>query len=319
MNTTLYSSELPSPLVYPLTDNGRLVRMLSEVTGRAPEATRQILLREETHLMSQANEEFYRCKLPPGVWCDELVEYYAQTDGFLFSGVVWNRNPNKLAMRDWIGRYLRREGLQGQRILTFGDGPGFDSLYLAQCGHQVTYFEVSAPLIRFASEVFRLSDVAVQIVQQESDIEQNAYDVVLCLDVLEHLPDPSALVEKLTAMLRPGGRLIVNAPFFFVSPQMPTHLRSNLRYSGSLRLFAEHGLRPLDGRPFGAPLVLGRPGPEAPRAASLARRLGLRLTMLPMLFSRLCPAPLSWIAVSMWKGDPRWQKELAAPLAVPER
>lgn len=302
---------LPSPLVYPLADNGQLICLLANITGRTPDAAKEILYREQVQLSTNGNEEFYRRGLKPGVWCEELVEYYAQTDAFLFSGIVWNRNPNKLAMRQWIGEYLLREGRGSQKILTFGDGPGFDSLYLAQCGHEVTYFEVSEQLIRFASQVFRLSNAGVQIVQDEELIEKNTYDVILCLDVLEHIPNPSTLVSRLVDCLRPGGRLIVNAPFFFVSPRMPTHLRGNLRYSGSLRFFTQHGLRLLDGRPFWAPLVLARPVPGMPLATGLLWRLFLRLTGLPMLLSRLWPSPLSWCAVSMWKGDSRWENELA--------
>lgn len=46
----------------------------------------------------------------------------------------------------------------------------------------------------------------------ESEIAPASLDLVLCLDVLEHLVDPWALVRRLTPLLRPGGRLIVSVP-----------------------------------------------------------------------------------------------------------
>jgi 2-polyprenyl-3-methyl-5-hydroxy-6-metoxy-1,4-benzoquinol methylase len=46
----------------------------------------------------------------------------------------------------------------------------------------------------------------------ELDIEPKSLDVVLCLDVLEHLVDPWATVRKLTLLLKPGGMLIASLP-----------------------------------------------------------------------------------------------------------
>lgn len=41
---------------------------------------------------------------------------------------------------------------------------------------------------------------------------EGPFDTILCLDVLEHLPDPWATVARLEAMLAPGGSLIVSLP-----------------------------------------------------------------------------------------------------------
>lgn len=42
--------------------------------------------------------------------------------------------------------------------------------------------------------------------------EQGLFDVVLCLDVLEHLTDPWATVDTLTELLRPGGVIVASIP-----------------------------------------------------------------------------------------------------------
>jgi 2-polyprenyl-3-methyl-5-hydroxy-6-metoxy-1,4-benzoquinol methylase len=46
----------------------------------------------------------------------------------------------------------------------------------------------------------------------EADISPDSLDLVLCLDVLEHLADPWSLVKRLSLLLAPGGRLIVSVP-----------------------------------------------------------------------------------------------------------
>lgn len=46
----------------------------------------------------------------------------------------------------------------------------------------------------------------------EAEIAPKSLDLVLCLDVLEHMADPWAMVERLSALIAPGGRLIVSVP-----------------------------------------------------------------------------------------------------------
>lgn len=46
----------------------------------------------------------------------------------------------------------------------------------------------------------------------EDEIAPGSLDLVLCLDVLEHMADPWSLVRRLSALLAPGGRLIVSVP-----------------------------------------------------------------------------------------------------------
>lgn len=46
----------------------------------------------------------------------------------------------------------------------------------------------------------------------EAEIAQGSLDLVLCLDVLEHMADPWTMVRRLSALVAPGGRLIVSVP-----------------------------------------------------------------------------------------------------------
>lgn len=46
----------------------------------------------------------------------------------------------------------------------------------------------------------------------EAEIEPGSLDLILCLDVLEHLVDPWSLVRRLSPLLAPRGRLIVSVP-----------------------------------------------------------------------------------------------------------
>jgi SAM-dependent methyltransferase len=46
----------------------------------------------------------------------------------------------------------------------------------------------------------------------EKEIAEASLDLVLCLDTLEHLADPWAMVRRLSPFLKPGGRLILSVP-----------------------------------------------------------------------------------------------------------
>ena len=250
---------LPSPLVDVLTDETQLSEIIASIFDKSPEKVRSELREEESDLGKYHREAFKKSGLTPHVWDERLESFYRDTPAALpMPGhVVWNRRPEKLRMRQWIGEYLAREGEASLKVLSIGDGPGFDSLYLSQCGHDVTYFELSKECQAFARRVFELEDRPVHIVEDTDELADHSFDVVLCLDVLEHVPDPPEFVGQLAKYLRPGGRLIVHAPFFFVTFHNPTHLRASRKYSGDLkRLYTKNGLHLVDGCFFWNPLVL---------------------------------------------------------------
>lgn len=64
-----------------------------------------------------------------------------------------------------------------------------------------------------------------------------SFDAVMCIEVLEHLPDPVGALRELTRLLRPEGRLILTAPFCSL-----THFSPYYFQTGYSRYFYEHWL-----------------------------------------------------------------------------
>jgi SAM-dependent methyltransferase len=54
-------------------------------------------------------------------------------------------------------------------------------------------------------------------------IEDNSFDVVLCTEVLEHVPEPIKALEEMSRLLKPGGRLLITAPLGSGLHQLPYH------------------------------------------------------------------------------------------------
>lgn len=102
----------------------------------------------------------------------------------------------------------------GLRVLDFGCGSGVMSYMLASAGHQITAVDVEfRPLEKVKSKIsfpanvnFREGDLTAM------DIEPLSFDVILALDVLEHIETPESLYKCFAKILKPGGVLIVSGP-----------------------------------------------------------------------------------------------------------
>jgi SAM-dependent methyltransferase len=65
----------------------------------------------------------------------------------------------------------------------------------------------------------------------------NSFDAILCTEVLEHVPHPEAALRELVRLLKPGGNLILTAPFISFTHFAPYHF-----CTGFSRYFYEHHL-----------------------------------------------------------------------------
>lgn len=241
----------------PLRSTAYLVECIAEVTGQPIEVVTRRLALEHRSPGSTVAAAIAELGLEPHHWSDGLAEFYVNSDAFLYESVTWNRGPFKRDMRAWIGRWLAAHGQCPRRVLVWGDGPGFDSLYLALAGHQVTYVEPGHFSRQFARRLFASWAASAPLVAGEEDIKTASYDAALCLDVLEHVPSPPATIARLAASLADGGCLFVHSPFYSICGTSSTHLAANVRLSGALeRLYRPHGLSPVDARLFWNPLVL---------------------------------------------------------------
>ena len=303
---------VPDPLVAALRDANYIVRAIADLTGLAKSEVAERLRAETQDLGVAVRAEMAERGIEPHQWTPELLEFYGDTAAFLFETTIWNRSPLKTGMRRWIAERLQRTFPSGARVLTYGDGLGFDSIYLAQAGHHVDYYDLSEQGREFLAGLCRDSGARVEILFEESSIPSTGYDAIVCLDVLEHVPEPERVIQQLCQWLRPNGFLFVHAPFWYVTSAVSTHLKSNRAWSGRLDLYRRQGLAPQDAQWLWNPLMLGRSGAKlaglGPRARLTAGAAALWLgrywawphtTILRWLNGR----QLRWPELEQWREE----------------
>lgn len=113
-----------------------------------------------------------------------------------------------------LGYVVQRTTLADASVLDVGCGAGLLSEAMAQAGAHVTAIDLAPNLLRVA----RLHglETGIKVEYRETSVEglaadQSAsYDVITCMEMLEHVPDPAAIIDACARLLKPGGQLFVS-------------------------------------------------------------------------------------------------------------
>lgn len=123
-------------------------------------------------------------------------------------------NPVRLAF------VAARVALRGARVADIGCGGGLLSEALARSGADVTAIDLAPEVIEVAKLHLHETNAAMSAplaidyrLCSSRDLavrEPATFDAVCCMELIEHVPDPAALVGDLAAMLKQGGKLFLS-------------------------------------------------------------------------------------------------------------
>ncbi|XOV89528.1 MAG: bifunctional 2-polyprenyl-6-hydroxyphenol methylase/3-demethylubiquinol 3-O-methyltransferase UbiG [Pseudomonadota bacterium] len=132
----------------------------------------------------------------------------------------WDRTSEFKPLHDInplrLGYITDRVALASVRALDVGCGGGILTESLAAAGARVTGIDMADKPLTVARLHAVESGLADQITYEKSlveayaDAHPGAFDVVTCLELLEHVPDPASVIDACARLLKPGGHLFLS-------------------------------------------------------------------------------------------------------------
>lgn len=127
----------------------------------------------------------------------------------------WDKNSEFKPLHDinpLRSNYIdERSPVAGKKVLDVGCGGGILSEGLAQRGADVTGIDMGEAPLQVARLHSLESGVSVtyrQITAEElAEQEAGQYDIVTCLEMLEHVPDPASVIRACATLCKPGGHV----------------------------------------------------------------------------------------------------------------
>ncbi|HEX2198116.1 MAG TPA: bifunctional 2-polyprenyl-6-hydroxyphenol methylase/3-demethylubiquinol 3-O-methyltransferase UbiG [Burkholderiales bacterium] len=114
-------------------------------------------------------------------------------------------NPLRL---EWIDRHAQ---LAGKAVLDVGCGGGILAEAMARLGARVTGIDLSEKALRVAELHLHETQLSVQyehaMAEEYAAVHPGAFDVVTCMELLEHVPQPDSMVAACARLVRPGGQV----------------------------------------------------------------------------------------------------------------
>lgn len=140
-------------------------------------------------------------------WHDSIAPSFR--DGYVRSRGFRDR------LRAW-GTLIERYARPGDRVIDAGCGAGTLSFVAARIAAHVDGIDGAERMIdlaRSGASEAGVTNVTFEVALFETLSDRvGRYDLVLCSSVLEYLPNLATEIARLTALLRPGGRLILSLP-----------------------------------------------------------------------------------------------------------
>jgi len=114
-------------------------------------------------------------------------------------------NPLRL---DFIDKHAN---LAGKKVLDIGCGGGILSESMAKRGAKVKGIDLGEAALAVAKIHAKEEDLDVEYQAESAEEiaqqEPNSYDIVTCMEMLEHVPDPAAIVSACASLVKPGGHV----------------------------------------------------------------------------------------------------------------
>jgi 2-polyprenyl-6-hydroxyphenyl methylase / 3-demethylubiquinone-9 3-methyltransferase len=134
------------------------------------------------------------------------------------SAMLHKLNPVRLKyVRDQVDQHWQidecsRTPLAGKTALDVGCGAGLLAEPLSRLGAQVTGIDASPEVIAVAQAHATRQGLSISYRAGDVQDMQGQFDLITCMEVIEHVADPAAFVKALADRLAPNGLLVMSTP-----------------------------------------------------------------------------------------------------------
>ncbi len=120
----------------------------------------------------------------------------------------WNKAHEKMYNEFFRKFIINNKG----KLLDVGCGLGYFLEKINSYPDWETFgCEISKPAVEFAGNKLKLKNIFCGRIE-ESEFEENFFDIITLWDVIEHIPDPRPLLSSLRKILKPRGKLFIHTP-----------------------------------------------------------------------------------------------------------
>jgi SAM-dependent methyltransferase len=141
-------------------------------------------------------------------------------------------NPSRYRLRKWAASAAAQGDSKAFRVLDAGAGKApFRELFDHVSYETADFGQVNNKAYAHLDYVCDLTEIPV---------DDATYDLVLCTQVMEHVPDPLAVLREFHRVLKPGGQAWLSAPLFFMEHEKPYDFHRFTQFAWK-RMAAETG------------------------------------------------------------------------------
>lgn len=127
----------------------------------------------------------------------------------------WDKNSEFKSLHDInplrVNYINEKAPLAGKKVIDIGCGGGILSEGMARLGAQVTGIDMSESALKVAKlhaiETGMTVDYQHITAEEMAQSHAGQFDIVTCLEMLEHVPDPASIVTACAALVKPGGQV----------------------------------------------------------------------------------------------------------------